>query len=95
MDRARIHEGIRRMGFEDVWARSERSELSQMEAAELLGITERTSRRTEFRALGNLIRASVTSARRASMGWLEPDAFRRGESPPYADIGDADRRSSF
>jgi hypothetical protein len=34
MDRARIHEGIRRIT--DVLGRSERSELSQMEAAELL-----------------------------------------------------------
>ena len=45
MDRARIHEGIPRMRFTDVLGRSERSELSQMEAAELLGISERTFRR--------------------------------------------------
>ena len=45
MDRARLHEGIRRMRFTDVVGRSERSELSQMEAAELLGISERTFRR--------------------------------------------------
>jgi transposase len=45
MDRARIHEGIRRMRFTDVVGRSERSELSQMEAAEVLGISERTFRR--------------------------------------------------
>src|ERR1700761_2851978 len=45
MDRGRIHEGIRRMRFTDVLGRSERSELSQMEAAELLGISERTFRR--------------------------------------------------
>src|SRR5665213_1938335 len=45
MDRARIHEGIRRMRFTDIVGRSERSELSQMEAAELLGISERTFRR--------------------------------------------------
>jgi transposase len=45
MDRARIYEGIRRMRFEDVLGRSQRSELSQMEAAELLGISERTFRR--------------------------------------------------
>ncbi len=45
MDRARIHEGIRRMRFTEVLGRSERSELSQMEAAELLGISERTFRR--------------------------------------------------
>jgi transposase len=45
MDRARIHEGIRRMRFVDVLGRTERSELSQMEAAELLGVCERTFRR--------------------------------------------------
>jgi transposase len=45
MDWARIHEGIRRMRFTDILGRSERSELSQMEAAELLGISERTFRR--------------------------------------------------
>jgi hypothetical protein len=45
MDRARIHEGIRRMRFSDVLGRTERRELSQMEAAELLGVCERTFRR--------------------------------------------------
>jgi transposase len=45
MDRARVHEGIRRMRFTDLVGRSERSELSQMEAAEILGISERTFRR--------------------------------------------------
>jgi len=45
MDLARIHEGIRRMRFTDVLGRTERSELSQLEAAELLGISERTFRR--------------------------------------------------
>jgi transposase len=45
MDRARIHEGVRRMRFTDVLGRAERSELSQMEAAELLGISERSFRR--------------------------------------------------
>ena len=45
MDRARILEGIRRMRFTDVLDRTERSELSQMEAAELLCMSERTFRR--------------------------------------------------
>ncbi len=45
MERARIHEGVRRMRFTDVLGRTERSELSQMEAAELLGVSERTFRR--------------------------------------------------
>ena len=45
MDRARLHEGIRQMRFLDVLGRTERSELSHMEAAELLGVCERTFRR--------------------------------------------------
>src|SRR5580692_614385 len=45
MERARIHEGIRRMRFADVVGRSERSELSPLEAAALLGISERAFRR--------------------------------------------------
>jgi transposase len=45
MDRARIHEGIRRMRFSDVLDRTERCGLSQLEAAELLGVSERTFRR--------------------------------------------------
>jgi transposase len=45
MDRARIHDGIRRMRFLDVLGRVERSALSQAEAAELLGVCERTFRR--------------------------------------------------
>jgi transposase len=45
MDLARMHEGIRRMRFLDVLGRTEHSELSHMEAAELLGVSERTFRR--------------------------------------------------
>ncbi|MGH7033634.1 MAG: helix-turn-helix domain-containing protein, partial [Stellaceae bacterium] len=45
MDRTRIHEGIRQMRFESLLDRQERGELSQGEAAELLGISERSFRR--------------------------------------------------
>src|SRR3546814_12302909 len=45
MDRAQIHEGIRRMRFEALLDRQERGELSQLEAAEVLGISERSFRR--------------------------------------------------
>lgn len=45
MDRARINEGIRRMRFEALLERQERGELSQFEAAEALGISERSFRR--------------------------------------------------
>jgi transposase len=76
MDRARIHEGIRRMRFTDVLGRSERSELSQMEAAELLGISERTFRRWRDRhrddGLSGLADRRLTpSPRRASVAEIE------------------------
>ncbi len=45
MDRARLHEGIRRMRFEELLARQTRGELGQEAAAEMLGITDRTFRR--------------------------------------------------
>jgi len=45
MDRTRIHEGIRVMRFEALLDRQERGELSQCEAAEVLGISERSFRR--------------------------------------------------
>ena len=76
MDRARIHEGIRRMRFEDVLGRAERSELSQMEAAELLGISERTFRRWRDRqreqgSEGLLDRRFQPSLRRAPVAEIE------------------------
>jgi transposase len=76
MDRARIHEGIRRMRFTDVLGRSERSELSQMEAAELLGISERSFRRWRDRhreagLAGLADRRLAPSLRRASAREIE------------------------
>jgi transposase len=76
MDRARIHEGIRRMRFAEVLDRSERSELSQMEAAELLGISERTFRRWRDRhrdagAAGLADRRLGPSPRRAAVAEIE------------------------
>src|SRR5450755_1258092 len=76
MDRARIHEGVRRMRFTDVLGRSERSELIQMEAAELLGISERTFRRWRDRHRdagppGLDDRRLIPSPRRASVAEIE------------------------
>src|SRR3546814_20606455 len=45
MDRARVHEGVRQMRFEGLLERHERGELSQAEAAVMLGMSERTMRR--------------------------------------------------
>lgn len=45
MARAQVHDGIRRMRFEALLDRQERGELSQLEAAEVLGISERSFRR--------------------------------------------------
>jgi transposase len=76
MDRARIHEGIRRMRFTDVLGRSERSELSQMEAAALLGLSERTFRRWRDRhcaagEAGLVDRRLAPSLRRAPVAEIE------------------------
>jgi transposase len=76
MDRARIHEGIRRMRFFDVLGRTERSELSQIEAAELLGVCERTFRRWRDRhreegASGLLDLRLRPSLRRAPVAEIE------------------------
>ncbi len=76
MDRTRIHEGIRRMRFTDILGRSERSELSQMEAAELLGVSERTFRRWRDRyreagVTGLDDRRLAPSPRRASVTEIE------------------------
>src|SRR6266849_5333815 len=45
MGRAGVLQGVRQMRFESLLDRHERGELSQIEAAEMLGITERTFRR--------------------------------------------------
>lgn len=49
MNRAALHEGLRRMRFEHALDRYERGDLSQVEAAEILGISERTFRRWQGR----------------------------------------------
>jgi transposase len=45
MRRAELLQGLRRMKFEAVLERWQRQELNQMEAAEIMGVTERTFRR--------------------------------------------------
>jgi transposase len=45
MGRAEVLQGVRRMRFENLLDRHERGELSQIEAAEMLGVSERTFRR--------------------------------------------------
>jgi transposase len=49
MSRARVDEEIRKMRFEALLERHERGDLSQVEAAEMLGISERTFRRWQVR----------------------------------------------
>ena len=54
MRRTEALQGVRLIKFRSVWDRYESSELNQIEPAELLGITERTSRRgcVRFEAAG-------------------------------------------
>ena len=74
MGRARVHEEIRKMRFEALLERHERGDLSQAEAAEMLGISERTFRRWQGRlrdegpaGLADR-RLNTPSPRRASVG---------------------------
>ena len=52
MRRTEVLQGLRRMKFEDVWGRWQRRQLSQAEAAEILGVSERTFRRWRDRYAG-------------------------------------------
>ncbi len=54
MTRARILQEVQQMRFEELYARHQRRELTMAEAAEMLGITERTFRRwsTRYEAEG-------------------------------------------
>jgi transposase len=52
MRRTEVLQGLRRMRFEDVWGRWQGRQLSQAEAAEILGMSERTFRRWRDRYEG-------------------------------------------
>jgi transposase len=52
MRRTEVLQGLRRMKFEDVWGRWQGRQLSQAEAAEILGMSERTFRRWRDRYEG-------------------------------------------
>ena len=77
MGRARVRQEIRAMRFENLLDRQEQGELSQLEAAEMLGVSERTFRRWRDRwredgAEGLLDRrVGKPSPRRASESELE------------------------
>ena len=45
MRRTEVLQGIRLMKFEEIWERTRSRELSQLEAASVLGVSERTFRR--------------------------------------------------
>ena len=45
MGTARVHEGVRRMRFESLVGRWDRGEVTQAEAAEMLGVSVRTFQR--------------------------------------------------
>jgi hypothetical protein len=70
MDRARIHEGIRRMRFEALLERQEEGALSrQVEAAEMLGMSERTFRGWRDRLRDEGEAGLMDGYRDASMIW--------------------------
>jgi transposase len=77
MERARVLQGVRQMRFEALLDRHERGELGQAEAAEMLGITERTFRRWRDRLRdegpAGLVdrRIGKPSSRRAAVAEIE------------------------
>src|SRR5882757_5081770 len=76
MKRAELLQGLREMKFETVLGRWQREELSQVEAAEILGVTERTFRRWYQRYEEDGIaglsdrRLGKPSAKRVPEAWL-------------------------
>ena len=52
MRRTEVLQGLRRMKFEDIYGRWQQRRLSQAEAAEILGMSERTFRRWRDRYEG-------------------------------------------
>jgi predicted DNA-binding protein (UPF0251 family) len=52
MGRAEVLQGVREMRFEALRDRHERGELNQEEAAEMLGVSERTFRRVAHNPTG-------------------------------------------
>ncbi len=66
MRRTEVLQGLRLMKFEDVYVKPHRGELSQSEAAEILGMSERTFRRwrDRFEAARRPFRRRHRSAKR-------------------------------
>src|SRR5258708_7014293 len=77
MDRTRVLQGVRQMRFETLLARQESGELSQAEAGEMLGVTERTFRRWRDRLRDERVEGLVdrrlgrVSGRRAALAEVE------------------------
>ncbi len=71
MRRTEVLQGLRLMKFEDVYGKTHRGELSQSEAAEILGMSERTFRRWRDRFEGRTVFTTAVSARfrRAGFRW--------------------------
>ena len=72
MGRAEVLQGVREMRFEGLLERQERGELSQIEAAELLGVSERTFRRGVTGCMRREPRVCViggSASRRAGGRW--------------------------
>ena len=76
MRRTEVLQGLRRMKFEDIYGRWQQRRLSQAEAAEILGMSERTFRRWRDRYEGE------------GAAGLEPHRPGAGRAGlPLADVG--------
>src|SRR5918994_6082297 len=94
MRRTEVLQGLRRMKFEDIYGRWQQRRLSQAEAAEILGMSERTFRRWRDRydadGLEGLLdrRLGKASARRVPVGQIDQvlSLYRErygGFTPPH------------
>ena len=68
MIRAHVRQEVRQMRFEELYGRRHRRELTMAEAAEMLGVTERTFRRWSGRHDAEGAERVTGSADRSSLG---------------------------
>ena len=76
MRRTEQLQGLRLMKFEEVYGRSYRGELSQVEASEILGVSERTFRRWRDRYRGGGGRRVCTTGAWAGLRRGAPGSTR-------------------
>ena len=68
MTRARVLQEVRQMRFEELYARQQKRDVTMAEAAEMLGVTERTFRRWSGRYDAEGVEGDAGSTARSRLG---------------------------